>query len=91
MNKRKLKLVDANEADVVKDITCFSAQLKYNTCCQRKSCKEWINSDNNNNCSIIAAGEGPKTLQDIGKIFDLTRMRICQIEKGINKKIRDLI
>ena len=29
-------------------------------------------------------------LQEIGKIYGLTRMRICQIEKMILKKIKDL-
>jgi DNA-directed RNA polymerase sigma subunit (sigma70/sigma32) len=40
------------------------------------------------NCSLIASEEGPLTLQEIGDCFGLSRMRICQIEKGIFKKIR---
>lgn len=35
------------------------------------------------NCSIIGAVQGEHTLQEIGDIFDVTRMRICQIEKTI--------
>jgi DNA-directed RNA polymerase sigma subunit (sigma70/sigma32) len=29
------------------------------------------------------------TLQDIGDIFKVTRMRICQIEKNAIKKLKD--
>jgi hypothetical protein len=31
--------------------------------------------------------DGPKTLQEVGEVFGLTRMRICQIEKAIFEKI----
>lgn len=94
-NKKKLKLsVIDNKFDpdmIVEGITCFAAQSKYNTCCQRKACKNWIANDCYNNCSIIAAKDGPKTLQDIGEIFNLTRMRICQIEKNINKRLKEIL
>jgi len=39
---------------------------------------------------MIAAQEGPHTLQKIGQIYGLTRMRICQIEKSIFEKIRKI-
>jgi DNA-directed RNA polymerase sigma subunit (sigma70/sigma32) len=42
------------------------------------------------NCVMIAAMEGPHTLQKIGQIYGLTRMRICQIEKNIFEKIRKM-
>lgn len=72
----------------VKGVTCFSIQEKYNVDCQRTSCPNWIENSKNNNCVIIAAQEGPKTLQEIGELFKLTRMRICQIEKLIYEKIK---
>jgi DNA-directed RNA polymerase sigma subunit (sigma70/sigma32) len=31
------------------------------------------------------------TLQNIGDLFKLTRMRICQIEKNAIQKIKDLV
>jgi DNA-directed RNA polymerase sigma subunit (sigma70/sigma32) len=40
------------------------------------------------NCSMLASKAGPLTLQEIGDCYDLSRMRICQIEKGIFKKLR---
>ena len=36
---------------------------------------------------MIAADKGPMTLQEIGDIFGVTRMRICQIEKSVLKKL----
>ena len=77
-------------SDIVKDETCFSAQAKYNVNCKRNNCQHWINSEENNNCVINAAKNGPHTLQVIGQIYNLTRMRICQIEKNIFEKIRKL-
>ena len=74
----------------VAGMTCFAAHAKYDVKCQRKSCSSWIDFPASNNCVMIAAREGPKTLQEIGEIFNLTRMRICQIEKSILEKIKRL-
>jgi catabolite regulation protein CreA len=87
MEDKKLAVIQDN---VVEGITCFSIQAKYNVACQRKDCRNWIDHQDSQNCAIIAAQDGPKTLQDVGKIFGLTRMRICQIEKNISRKIKDL-
>ena len=46
-----------------------------------------IDSPASYNCVLIAAQEGPMTLQQIGDIFGITRMRVCQIEKKILKKL----
>ena len=43
------------------------------------------------NCTLIAAKKGPLTLQQIGDIFGVTRMRICQLEKRILKKIESIL
>jgi len=67
---------------------CFEYNKQKNIICEKKSCKHFINCKKSNNCTIIAAEEGPKTLQEIGEIFNVTRMRICQIEKDIMKKIK---
>lgn len=70
---------------------CFDAHAKYHVSCQRVDCKNHISDDNNQNCVIIAAQKGPHTLQNIGKVYGLTRMRICQIEKNIIEKLKNYI
>jgi DNA-directed RNA polymerase sigma subunit (sigma70/sigma32) len=83
MKKRKLH--------VITDRSCFSLHEKHEVNCQRKSCNNWIDYEDSKNCVIIASKAGPKTLQEIGKIYNLTRMRICQIEKNIYEKVRNII
>jgi hypothetical protein len=83
MKKRHLSVI-ANE-------TCFSAYEKSSFSCTRKTCQNWINYDEGKNCVIITSKSGPKTLQEVGKIYGLTRMRICQIEKNIYEKIKSVI
>lgn len=68
---------------------CFEAYEENNIVCNKKSCKNWIDCEDGLNCVLIAAKSGPKTLQEIGEIFGLTRMRICQIEKNVLGKIKD--
>jgi len=70
------------------DKTCFDAHFAKDTPCRKKECKNWINCQSDLNCVLISAKSGPKTLQEIGEVFNLTRMRICQIEKGILGKLR---
>ena len=90
MQSRKKLIVVQNEgSNVVEGTTCFSTQAKYGVACQRRDCRNWLEHQDSQNCAIVIAQEGPKTLQDVGKIFGLTRMRICQIEKNISKKIKD--
>ncbi len=70
---------------------CFEAQACYNVSCKKQECRQWIDHNKSMNCTIIAAKEGPMTLQQIGDIFGVTRMRICQIEKKIIKKIEIIL
>ena len=70
---------------------CFNFCNERNVACQKKSCRHWIEHDASRNCTILSSQEGPKTLQEIGEIFGVTRMRICQLEKKILKKIYNRI
>ena len=56
--------------------------------CKNSSCRYWIESEICKNCTLIGASTGPMTLQSIGDIFGITRMRVCQIEKKILSKIK---
>ena len=67
---------------------CFESHVKLNTQCKKKCCRYWLNSCSNNNCTIVASKKGHMTLQEIGNIFGITRMRVCQIEKKIINKIK---
>ena len=84
-DKQKLTL------NVIQPTKCFDAVEKSNCNCQRKACKQWIDFEPGKNCILITTQAGPLTLNEIGKIYGLTRMRICQIEKNIYQKIRNFI
>ena len=77
-----------NKDEIVQGTTCFKEHKKHNIPCERKECKYWIDSNEHQNCTMIMAAEGPTTLQEIGEIFGVTRMRICQIEKAVINKLK---
>ena len=70
---------------------CFEVHEKYKKICQNEDCRHWITCKESMNCTLIAAKKGPMTLQQIGDIFGVTRMRICQLEKRILKKIESIL
>ena len=74
-----------------KDETCWQANKNNDTPCMNKNCRLWLKCREKQNCTIIAAEDGPQTLQQIGNLHELTRMRICQVEKEAMRKIRDLV
>lgn len=67
--------------------TCYGEREKRNISCDKKSCSMWLEDKENINCCIIKA-KRPHTLQEIGDLFGITRMRVCQIEKAIMQKVR---
>ena len=68
-------------------LTCYQAHDDLKVDCNREECVNWIKHTKSSNCVINAANQGPMTLQEIGDIFGVTRMRICQIEKIILGKL----
>lgn len=68
--------------------TCYNVHARHSASCNRTQCRHWFSSPVNLNCAILASREGPKTLEEVGQMFNLTRMRICQIEGNIKKKLR---
>ena len=71
---------------------CFKYNKIENKNCNKKECRYWMNCKKSNNCCIIASKSNTiLTLQDVGSIFNVTRMRICQIEKIAINKIKEKI
>lgn len=70
---------------------CFDYHLKNKTNCKIKTCRYWIHEKKSKNCSLnfIKIENEKITLEKIGNIFNVTRMRICQIEKIAIKKVKE--
>ena len=69
---------------------CYEYCLGKNKNCKESDCRYWLENTSTNNCTIIAAKtEKNMTLEEIGNIFKVTRMRICQIEKRAIEKIKE--
>jgi DNA-directed RNA polymerase specialized sigma subunit len=75
-----------NVKERVKGTTCFSEHEKRSLTCEKDKCRMWIEDKKSLNCCIIKAKE-PHTLQDIGDLIGVTRMRVCQLEKSILQKV----
>jgi DNA-directed RNA polymerase specialized sigma subunit len=71
---------------------CYEHYKVIKNKCQKKSCRYWINCAKDNNCALITAEKSEKmTLEDVGNLFNVTRMRICQIEKLAIKKLKEKV
>ena len=71
---------------------CFERCSLEKKKCNVEKCRYWINSKEFMNCCIVGAKSSEKiTLQNIGEIFKVTRMRICQIEKIAVKKLKEKV
>ena len=74
-----------------KKITCFDAHKECNKSCKNTDCRFWHDLDSENNNCIINKVNNSKTdytLEEVGKLFNITRMRVCQIEKSILSKLK---
>lgn len=84
-----LNLIEGDEA--IKNETCFNTYRSCNVNCEMKECRYWQDMNGaNQNCVINAANSGPLTLQEVGNIFSVTRMRICQIEKSAKEILKTI-
>lgn len=75
----------------MENYACFKIHEILNKNCANNECRYWHESCNSNNCIINKSNGNTHTLQEIGDLFDITRMRVCQIEKNSIKKIKKRI
>ena len=75
-------------SEIIDGVSCFAAHKESGKVCKKDSCRYWHSLREHNNCTILAAREGPFTLQDVGDMFNVTRMRICQIEKAAKQFLK---
>lgn len=90
MDNNLLKSDDTDEPEIVEGMTCFAAHKEAGRLCEKTSCRYWhaMESEKHHNCIILAARTGPFTLQEVGDMFNVTRMRICQIEKAAKQFLK---
>ena len=92
MKKTKPSILKNNKGDepILKGTTCFAAHKEACLPCKKSTCRYWQDMEDKEhlNCVIIAAAKGPMTLQQVGNIFNVTRMRICQIEKAAKQFLK---
>ena len=83
LKRPRQKKPRAKGSDVVEGLSCFRAHANAGAACIKTDCRYWqkMKENKHHNCVILAAEDGPMTLQEVGDIFSVTRMRICQIEK----------
>lgn len=89
MQDNKKHLATVRSTKIVEGTTCFAEHERFNVDCQRKRCSHWIDHKPGNNCVMITAKSRQLTLQNIGEIYGLSRVRICQIVKSVLDKIKE--
>ena len=69
--------------------TCVEACQKLDTSCPNTECRNWIDYEEDLNCSHVAVqNNGAMTLRDVSKRLGCSFVRIKQIEEEVLKKIK---
>ncbi len=81
-----------SDEKILAEKTCFYYHKELNKCCKKSDCRYYQeNLQRSQNCIINESNEHEHTLEEIGDIFDISRMRICQLEKQIVGKLKNII
>lgn len=70
---------------------CLEEAKHNKKCCQKKECRQWINYEDDLNCTLeaIAKNENiPMTLREVAQRLGVSFVRIKQIEDAALKKLR---
>jgi hypothetical protein len=65
---------------------CYEMHARTGEGCVKNSCRYNFDNSACQNCVLIASTKR-HTLQEIGDMYGVTRMRICQIEKKATEKL----
>ena len=68
---------------------CYEEHTRTGESCAKTACRYNFNNEACQNCVLIASTKR-HTLQEIGDVYGVTRMRICQIEKKATEKLGEL-
>lgn len=70
---------------------CYDYHKQTKKECEKVNCRYWISCKESQMCCLNLCKTQPAfTLEDVGKIFGVTRMRICQIEKAALSKLSSI-
>ena len=72
---------------------CFEVCAKVKSSCDETDCRQWINYEEDLNCTIIAVfnnDEKKMTLREAGKRLGISYVRVKQIEDKVLQKIEKL-
>lgn len=71
-------------------LICHREHVKHNVCCSKKTCKNWVEQAECKNCLVVAATNGFSTLHKLEEVYGLNRVKICQVERLVLDKIKQL-
>ena len=74
--------------EIKDNFSCVRIIKESQTPCKKIECRYNLGGEKSLACALIAAESGPLTLQEIGDFYGISRMRVCQIEKTILKKLK---
>ena len=89
---------DVEPADATIDAPCYQRECvasckKCEVSCPNKECQQWIDYEDDLNCTLVAVERNPGglTLREVGDRLHVSFVRVCQIEKAALQKLKKRI